>query len=120
VPSDYEITAGGRKLVGSAQMRAQGAVLQHGALPLHGDIARICSLLAARPDPASVRARATTVEAALGKRVSWDEAAQALAAGFAVVLNLRLEPGSLGAEERVQAAKLQVGKYATDTWTRRV
>ncbi|RLC86950.1 MAG: hypothetical protein DRI79_09275, partial [Chloroflexi bacterium] len=51
VPSDYEITAGGRKLVGSAQMRAQSVVLQHGAVPLHGDIARICSLLASRPDP---------------------------------------------------------------------
>jgi len=120
VPSDYEITVGGRKLVGSAQMRAQGAVLQHGALPLHGDIARICSLLAAHPDPASVRDRATTVEAALGKRVSWDEAAQALAAGFAEVLNLRLEPASLSEKERIQAQRLRDEKYVTQAWTQRV
>ncbi len=120
VPSDYEITVGGRKLVGSAQMRAQGAVLQHGALPLHGDIARICSLLAAHPDPASVRDRATTVEAALGKRVSWDEAAQALAAGFAEVLNLHLEPASLSEKERIQAQRLRDEKYVTQAWTQRV
>ena len=120
VPSDYEITAGGRKLVGSAQMRAQGAVLQHGALPLYGDIARICPLLATRPDPGNVRARATTVEAVLGKRISWDKVAEALAAGFAETLNLRLEPGTLTAEEQARAGRLRAEKYATDAWTRRV
>lgn len=120
VPSDYEITAGGRKLVGSAQMRAQGAVLQHGALPLYGDIARICPLLAARPAPDAVRARATTVAAALGKRISWKEAAETLAAGFAETLNLRLEPGSLTTEEQAKAERLWEKKYATDAWTRRI
>jgi lipoate-protein ligase A len=119
-PSDYEITVGGRKLVGSAQMRAHRAVLQHGALPLHGDIARICPLLAAHPDPARVRARATTIEEALGKRASWDEVAEALAEGFAEALNLRLEPGALTKEERAQAKLLRAEKYATEAWTRRV
>jgi lipoate-protein ligase A len=120
VPSDYEITVGGRKLVGSAQMRAQGAVLQHGALPLYGDIARICPLLVTHPNPDAVRARAATVEMATSKRVSWDEAAEALAAGFAEMLNLRLEPGTLTREEQSQAARLRAAKYATDAWTRRV
>jgi len=120
VPSDYEITIKGKKLVGSAQMRAQGAVLQHGALPLHGDIARICPLLDARPNLARVRARATTVEAALGKRITWDEAATALAEGFAQALNLRLEPGSLTEEELAQEERLRKQKYTTQAWTRRV
>ena len=128
VPSDYEITAGGRKLVGSAQMRTQSVVLQHGALPLYGDIARICPLLAAHPDPVQVRARATTVEEALGsfgstrdkRSVTWDEAADAMAAGFAEALNLRLEPGTLIDEERAWAKELRAEKYATDKWTRQV
>ena len=38
VPSSYEITAGGRKLVGSAQARKREGVLQHGSLPLTGDL----------------------------------------------------------------------------------
>src|SRR6185503_4595767 len=42
VPSNYEITILGKKLIGSAQARRQGVVLQHGTLPLAGDIARIC------------------------------------------------------------------------------
>jgi len=120
VPSDYEITTGGRKLVGSAQMRARSTVLQHGALPLCGDITRIGSLLVARPDPARVRARATTVEEALGRPVTWDEAAEALAAGFAEALNLHLEPGQLTDEERAWADRLRVEKYATDEWTKRI
>jgi lipoate-protein ligase A len=127
-PSDYEITAGGRKLVGSAQMRAQGVVLQHGALPLHGDIARICPLLAAHPDPARVRGRATTLAEALGSSVStqdrqpvtWDEAADALVRGFAEALNLLLKPDALTDAEHAWTEELRANKYATDDWTRRV
>jgi len=120
VPADYEITVGGRKLVGSAQMRAEGVVLQHGALPLYGDITRICPLLATHPAPARVRARATTVEEALGRPVTWDEAAAALAAGFAEALNLHLAPGTLTDEEQTWTEALRATKYATDAWTRHI
>ena len=119
-PSDYEITTGGRKLVGSAQMRSRGVVLQHGTVPLHGDIARICPLLAARPDPARVRARAATVAETLGRTVTWSEVAGAVAAGFAEALNIHLEPGALTDEERAWVEKLRAEKYATDEWTHRV
>lgn len=117
VPSDYEITVGGKKLVGSAQMRARGVVLQHGAVPLHGDIARICPLLAGHPDPARVRARATTVESVLGRRVGWEEAAEAMIAGFAEALELQLETEELTSEECAAAQALRSGKYATHSWT---
>jgi|YNPNPStandDraft_1061719.scaffolds.fasta_scaffold01077_5 lipoate-protein ligase A len=117
VPSDYEITAGGRKLVGSAQVRSRGVVLQHGALPLEGDIARICAFLKANATPAHVRARATTLAEALARPVSWEEAAAALAEGFAQALNLHLVPGELTAEERAWAEQLYAGKYASEQWT---
>jgi lipoate-protein ligase A len=128
VPSDYEITVGGRKLVGSAQMRSQGVVLQHGTLPLWGDITRICSLLVARPDPAKVRARATTVERALGgagptqseRPVTWEQAAGALVEGFREVLNLDLEPGALTPQELDWADELKAGRYTTREWTHNV
>ena len=119
-PSDYEITVGGRKLVGSAQMRAQGVVLQHGALPLYGDIARICPLLTAHPDPARVRARAVTVEDVLERTVTWDEAAGAVTGGFADALNLRLKPGTLTENELAWAKELRVEKYVAAEWTRKV
>jgi lipoate-protein ligase A len=117
VPSDYEITVGGKKLVGSAQMRALGGVLQHGAVPLTGDIARICPLLSGHPDPGRVRARATTVARALNRHIGWEEAAEAVAQGFAEALNLRLDRGELTDGERAQAQELRAEKYATRGWT---
>ncbi len=120
VPSDYEITVGGRKLVGSAQMRAQAVVLQHGAIPLGGDIARIGRVLSKRPDPERVRRRATTLSEALGRPVAWEEAAAALAAGFAAALNLRWEEAPLTPEEVAAADALRERKYAAVEWTDKV
>ncbi len=117
-PSNYEITANGKKLIGSAQSRKQSMVLQHGSLPLVGDIARICEVLAF-PDEAAraearrrVRERATTLEAALGRAVSWQAAADAMTLGFAEVLALDLHPGALTAEEWETARRLRDTKYS--------
>ena len=95
-------------------------MLQHGTLPLYGDITRICQYLVARPDPTRVRARAATVEEALKRPVTWDEAADAMAAGFAEALHLRLEPGALTDEEQAWAEELRTTKYAAAEWTHRV
>lgn len=127
VPSDYEITHGGRKLVGSAQMRAGGVVLQHGTVPLCGDIARICLLLSAGPDPVRVRARATTVEEVLdlldvpppARKVTWEMAADAIALGFAETLDLCFESDSLILEEQAWLETLREEKYAAEAWLRR-
>ena len=94
VPSDYEITLGGRKLIGSAQARRKGGVLQHGSLPLSGDIARITQALRYESDEARaaaaerVRARAATVQDGLGHAPSYAQAAEAFVAAFAEVLNI--------------------------------
>lgn len=40
-----EVTAGGRKLVGSAQVRRQGRLLQHGALPRRSDPALLAAAI---------------------------------------------------------------------------
>ena len=99
VPSAYEIVVGGRKLIGSAQARPAGRVLQHGSLPLVGDIARVARYLAYERDDeraalaAHLRERATTASDALGRAVGYDEAAEAMARGFAAALNLTFEPG---------------------------
>ena len=120
VPSTYEITVTGKKLIGSAQVRRVGVVLQHGTLPLVGDIARICDVLASHPDKVRVRARAATVEAVLGRAISFDETVDALARGMASMLDLELEPGDLLPKERAWADELRLAKYATDEWNRRL
>ena len=120
VVAAFEVAVGGRKLIGSAQMRGRGTLLQHGAIPLTGDIARIAPLLEPPAEPARIRARATTLSEVLGREVEWEEAADAVAEGFAQALNLRLEPGGLTEVERRAAERLQAEKYASRAWTERV
>jgi lipoate-protein ligase A len=121
-PSSYEIAVGGKKLVGSAQVRKKRVVLQHGSLLLEGDIARIFDFLRVPSEERreelkrKLRARATSLELALGHSAPFEEVARHLAAGFAQALNLRLIPGQLSQHELALAGKLRREKYATREW----
>ncbi len=126
VPSTYEITVGGKKLVGSAQARRKEGVLQHGSLPLGGDLTRILQVLAFPNEAARLRAaerllaHATTVESALGRPVSWAEAAQAFISAFGDRLDLDLQPRHLTPAEESRVEELVKNKYAHPQWTQRV
>jgi lipoyl(octanoyl) transferase len=125
IPSDYEITANGKKLIGSAQVRRAGGVLQHGTFPLTGDIARICDVLVAKDEDQResnrerVRTRATTFEAASGQAVSWERAAEAVASCFAAEFAIEWTLGALGTDETTAAETLIREQYASDSWTLR-
>jgi lipoate-protein ligase A len=118
VPSAYEISVGGRKLIGSAQTRPAGKVLQHGSLPLYGDIGRVARYLTFRDEgergalEAHLRARATTLRDALGRPVAFAEAAKAIARGFAEALNLDFAQGEPSAGERTAAHAIHGHKLA--------
>jgi lipoate-protein ligase A len=126
VPSTYEITVGGKKLIGSAQARKKEGVLQHGSLPLTGDLSRICQALvfeneAARQNAAQrLLGRATTVESALGDAVRWDEAAEAFLRAFETQLGICFERGELSESELRRAGELVKEKYDHPSWTERV
>ena len=126
VPSTYEITVDGRKLIGSAQARRKEGVLQHGSLPLTGDLTRICQALVfeneAARENASKRllARAATVESALGRAVSWETAAQAFIHAFEAQLGLSFERAELSLKEISRAEELVREKYDHPSWTEHV
>lgn len=124
-PSNFEITVGNRKLVGSAQARKKGVVLQHGTLPLYGDVTRIAQALAGDDQrrariQSGLRDSATTLEASLGRRVPYDEVAGRLAEGFAAALNLRLEPGELSTWELEKVQHIRREKFGNLEWSRRL
>lgn len=121
VPSHYEVTAYGRKLVGSAQVRRNGVVLQHGALPLEGDVSRLVDVLALpEPDRVALRGklleRAIALDEVVGRVVPFDEVVEALTRGFGRALNLEFTPGELSPFER-DVAKGLVSQYTGDEWT---
>lgn len=109
----FEIEVGGRKLVGSAQRRRGTSFLQHGAVLLGADEARLRTVFPTTRDPLSTL---TTLEAATGRRPSFDEVTLALAAGFEREHALTLAPGGLSDEETAQVEALVADKYGTDAW----
>ena len=128
MPSAYEITAAGRKLMGSAQSRRKGYVLQHGSLPLCGDVARLVALLAL-PCAAKERLRqqlrqqAVTLAEALelspdSDQLDFARLAAAMADGFKSTLEQRLEPGTLSSNELRRSAELIRTRYTDPAWTR--
>lgn len=126
VPSSYEITVFGKKLIGSAQRRSRGGVLQHGSLPLHGDLTRITRALVFAGEEARRLAaerlldRAATAEHVLNRPLPWPDAADALAGAFAKTLNLDFVESDLTPEETRRAEALAAEKYAHASWTERV
>lgn len=105
VPYNNEITVGDQKLMGSAQARSGRKLVQHGSLPLTGDLGRAAQYLIF-PDEAAretlrerLRAHATTVAAAAGRDVAFAEAAAAMVQGFQETLGITLVPGELTADE---------------------
>ncbi len=126
VPSNYEIVVDGKKLVGSAQARRKEGVLQHGTLPLWGDLTRITQgLLFAdetQREEAGVRllAHATTVETVLGYKVEWQAAAQSFIDAFRSELNLEFVRQELSSPELERAGQLVQEKYSHPTWSGRI
>lgn len=111
-PAPGEVTLGGRKLVGSAQVRVGHTILQHGSVILSGDqsaLTRIGSGGEGGLPPAAlfevVRER------------SWDVVAQALADGIALALGGGWRQGEVTPPERTRALELERERYATDAWT---
>jgi len=126
VPSTYEITVDGKKLIGSAQARKKEGVLQHGSLPLTGDLARICEALVFESESARAEAserllaRAATVEYALGRTVSWETAADAFIHAFEAQLGINVKRGELSGSESKMTDELVKEKYNHPSWIERV
>lgn len=126
VPSNYEITVQGKKLIGSAQARRKKSVLQHGTLPLSGDLTRIIQVLHFRDDYERMNAaerlleHATTVESVLGFKGDWWIASQAMISAFIFALNLDLVPSGLTPTEGKRALELYKQKYNLPSWTQKL
>ena len=119
--SRYELSVAGKKMVGSAQKRAQRALLQHGSIPLWMDRQRLFQCLRVPPEhrAALVQAAYTTMGAVnevADRPVSLAALHAALRQGFGVTFGVELIDMPISPEEWRLAQHLRATKYATDAW----
>ncbi|TCI24621.1 lipoate--protein ligase family protein [Exiguobacterium sp. SH3S2] len=118
--SYYELAVDGRKVAGSAQVRHQGAVLQHGSIPLSIDDDVLFDCFNMEADEkvyakARFSSKAVALNETLGRFVTFDEVAVAFEDGFRDAFQLTFEPLVFTATQRDEIARL-VEKYESDDW----
>jgi len=114
-PAEGEVTAAGRKLIGSAQVRMGGAVLQHGSIILDGRqdlLGRLRSRKEDVPAPATLRG-------VLGRVPDIQALERAVQEGLAATLGGRWDSGSWGPDEKMAEESL-AAHYEDPGWTWRV
>ncbi|MCR4438403.1 MAG: biotin/lipoate A/B protein ligase family protein [bacterium] len=115
-----EVLWQGRKLVGSAQRRYEGALLQHGSILLGSAHLCLVDYLAGLDEEKRaryreyLRQRTAAVSEIAGRTVSFAEMAAALAKGFARVFGVSLCSGQLTEREKARAREL-LAKYQDPT-----
>lgn len=114
-PLPGEVTAAGRKLIGSAQWRDGGALLQHGSLLLRDEQAVVDELRtqqsADRPETGAV-----SLSELLGSAPDVSPLVEALATGFESEFDRAVRPGGLTDAEHAAASELEA-RYADPAWT---
>ncbi len=110
---EYEIAgAGGKKLIGSAQMTTRRAILQHGSIPLQNPGRRVFRYLqTAQPLAANPP---SCLNEEIGRALSFEEVREAFARAF------REEIGAADSDllpaEQENAERIRRDKYETDAW----
>lgn len=103
-PTSFDLLAGGRKLVGSAQRRTRERIVHHGSIPIG-------------PNPLATGA--ACLQDVLRRRPSFAEVADAVAAGFAGAFDLDLVERPVTPAERQRADELVAARFSTDAWNLR-
>ena len=116
-----DLTSDGFKLIGSAQVWKDEALLQQGSLPLDDRSAEFYALLRFPDESARAGALAryrekTTPLRTFAPHVTWDDVARAFLVGFRSALQVDFQPGELSSEEWALARQLATEKYSKLTW----
>lgn len=124
-PSHYEITYEGRKLVGSAQVRKYGVILQHGSILLTFSPERMADVLGLHSPETRLKmiemltCRATSLEEIMGNRVDWQDVYNAMIDNFGAAIGVNLQQGSLIEKEVENSEQLAAAKYNQLSWHRK-
>lgn len=115
-PSRFEITVGRRKLVGSAQTRSGGWLLQHGSVLRAIDVAAWEAVFPQGERRSGLSRYMVSIAEVLQSSPSRVEVEAALIAGFEEALHIQLVPGTMTDRERNRAQKLVLDRYESAEW----
>jgi lipoyl(octanoyl) transferase len=118
-PAEGEVVVGGRKLVGSAQFREAGVILQHGSLLFAGDQAAVRTLLRTAAEPEADSQPPATLADLLDPVPPWKMLTAALAAGVEEEFALPFAAAAPSAAECERATRL-LGRFQDPAWTWRL
>lgn len=116
------IAVSGKKISGSAQFHKAAVLLQHGTFLLDVDLEKMFTFLRVPwaktfQDVVCVaRDRLSSIGKELNRKVSIEEAYEALVQGFRKALKIELEAEALTHYEQQLASKLRKEKFSTDRW----
>lgn len=123
-PSSYEVAVGGRKIIGSAQRRAHGVIMQHGSIPISCDLDKMSAVFgwSARGDQSSpaelpYHTSMTSLREAGRRPYAYAEVVAALAQGIADTWEVELIQEQLTPAELQLSTYLRDTKYRSDAWT---
>jgi lipoate-protein ligase A len=111
-PSAGEMTAGGRKLVGSAQWRDDGVLLQHGSILVDNDQTRLSDFMTI---PSPTVPTPATLRTLLGRAPDAIDMATAVAA--VVRSHEDADASEICSDDVISASKPFVAKFADPAWT---
>ncbi|HLX58857.1 MAG TPA: biotin/lipoate A/B protein ligase family protein [Ktedonobacteraceae bacterium] len=116
-----DLTSGGFKLIGSAQVWKDDALLQQGSLPMDDRSAEFFAMLrfsdqAAREEALAAYREKTTPLHTFAPQVAWDDVARAFRDGFSAALQNEFVEGELSASEWELARHLEQEKYRKLEW----
>lgn len=116
-----DIVVDGKKMIGSAQRRFPGTLLQQGSILLDFDPVDILALLRTDERAAATSAFMTvgSLREALGRLPDRVEVEAAIRAGFAAEMGIEFAQGELEPEELGRSMRLAATRYAAQSWTSR-
>jgi lipoate-protein ligase A len=112
-PAGGEVLVAGGKVVGSAQLRQGAALLQHGSILLDDDQAVVARVTRGQP-PID---RSLPLGRAAGRRVSWAEAAAAVAGAAEAAWGTSSPPRAEQLTEILARAACSRGRFRSAAWT---
>ena len=112
------IIANRRKLVGSAQLREGGVILQHGSILLAADQSPTVNLLNVKR-PSDEAQPPTALDELLPSLPTWHELVDSLAAGFERLLGIKLWESTLEPQEEARLT-FHTRRFSDASWTWRL